>query len=235
LADNQGGRKWIAYASVLVVPTLYAIGRSYSDAWVTAVGLPESAFPLSIEDTLYWGYVALLNAVAPAFKFLPSWLGVVAMFLVLWVLAASLIYAAKRTQGLARSAMRILENGLRRHLGKWKNEIDVVGRSYTAASVPFLAMGVMLYVLVLLMLPIYFGDKLGKCSGETYLREAKVRFDKTSFGTGDRVLVGSTGERSLLLMCGANGCGGLTRDGVVFVPWSLVSRIAPAKKGEALR
>lgn len=235
----------VASVTALAAPATYVFGRAYREAWISAHGLPFSAFGVSLEDAFLWAYVGLIQGAMRAVNsVLPNdWFSVLSWFLafcVLFVAAAIWIFVSAFVLGMfaaARRKVRIQWRRWRQKRGEESGSLSDVRRgasralvfAYVTASAPFLFAGITVYLLLLLALPALLGSKIGRLTGMEAAQEignvqtGDEAEEKTNF-----VYLQNVSERAYgrLITCGEIGCGVQTDQGAEFVVWDEIKSIS---------
>lgn len=212
----------------LLVPSLYAIGITYWEAWLQAHSLAAVAFPLNFDQAVFKGYEALvLLLMSWLLPYLPKVTAMLVALLIFWAAAVALIVLWGVIGASLLGLISLTFQKLRAFLMAHASVVRIVGKAYLIASAPFIAAGVVIYVFFLLIVPIAIGQYAGKQIGQKSLDEIQGRLKSGKFEVADQfVTLNDGGEPLLVVACGVYGCGIADKEGVRFVTWEQVTKIA---------
>lgn len=226
--DGRAQRRLIAVAAFLAVPTLYVIGTTYWYAWLQMHGLPGNAFPLAVDEALFKGYEAILNVFGLSLGvILPSWIAIIAALIISWLCIAIVLGLWGVIGSLLFSAITPLAKFIVGFLKRHSRIVELAAKAYFIAAVPFVAGGVVLYGLLLLLVPAVIGQYAGEYVGKQSIEKIQKRIQTGKYQASDRfvVLAEDKARRVFLIACGTHGCGVMENDAAYFVTWDHIARI----------
>lgn len=217
-------------ALFLLVPTLYVFGRSYWDAWLSEFGLTQATFPLSVDQAIYKSYEAMLWAGISTLPLIAKASLLVLALIVMWVVIAVLLLLWGLIQEGIRKLLAKIITKIDSFITKHRSKLELSARSYGIAATPFMLLGAIFFVFLLLLLPIVIGGYAGKWQGQKNFSALQARITANEFTDREQLIITDSDDSLRLVACGDLGCAGASREGVQFIRWDRINRLEHASK-----
>jgi hypothetical protein len=214
----------------------YSVGRSHRTGYLEQLGLPSTAFPLSVDDAIYHG-VAI--AVVAAVETVGRWGLNDKNILFLVIGSAVLLFVIRHFVRKYRGDLTFtgwkLQGWMQARLFRAHDHIENAAASYAIAATPALVASVALLILFAL---VYVGYIWGESAGRDKARRELTSFNRQvvtqRYPLGSQFVRTTDGRSRRLLMCGPYGCAAMDVSGPTFLTWGVIresNQVRPANSG----